>query len=236
MVGASIQTDINRLLGLRFSQPSRSHCRGTRRSQALGLRLFVSDKCLGLVEALGEFYADAQWPRCVVHLYRNVFTVVPRGKMKEEVAMLKAIHAREGRQAAWEKAQAVVEKLVSMRLGEAAPVVRDGVDETLSCMSFPREHWLRVRSNNMLERIVRTIRRRTRVADNFPDGKSALMLVVGRLRHIAGTRWGTRQYFDMSRMREQTEEEQLAAAKQTGECFWAHGAIPEEDQPTSSKH
>ena len=71
-----------------------------------GVQLFVSDKCLGLVEALGEFYPEAAWQRCMVHWYRNVFTVVPKGKVKEVVAMLKAIHAQEDRQAARDKAGA----------------------------------------------------------------------------------------------------------------------------------
>ena len=84
--------------------------------------------------------------------------------------MLKAIHAQEDRQAARDKAQAVVEKLESMRLAKAATIVREGVDETLSYMTFPREHWTRIRTNNVLERIMREIRRRTRVVGNFPDG------------------------------------------------------------------
>ena len=45
-----------------------------------GVRLVVSDKCLGLVEALGEFFPEAKWQRCVVHWYRNVFTAVPKGE------------------------------------------------------------------------------------------------------------------------------------------------------------
>ena len=155
-----------------------------------GVRLIVSDKCLGLVEAAGEFYPDATWQRCMVHWYRNVMSVVPRSKVKEVMAMLKAIHAQEDRQAARDKAGLVSEKLDAMRLSQAATVVRDGVDETLSYMAFPREHWTRIRTNNVLERIMREIRRRTRVVGNFPDGKSALMLVAARLRHIAGTRWG----------------------------------------------
>src|SRR5262249_51650283 len=97
-----------------------------------GVRLFVSDKCLGLVEALGEFYPDAAWQRCMVHWYRNVMSVVPKGKVKEVVAMLKAIHAQEDRQAARDKAGLVAEKLGTMRLGQAATIVREGVDETLS--------------------------------------------------------------------------------------------------------
>jgi transposase-like protein len=51
---------------------------------------------------------------------------------------------------------------------------------------------------------MREIRRRTRVVGAFPDGHSALMLVAARLRHVAGTRWGTRKYLDMERLIERT--------------------------------
>jgi len=53
---------------------------------------------------------------------------------------------------------------------------------------------------------MREIRRRTRVVGSFPDGKSALMLVAARLRHIAGTKWGTRRYLNMNRLQEQIRE------------------------------
>ena len=172
-----------------------------------GVRLLVSDKCLGLVEAVGEFYPEATWQRCMVHWYRNVMSVVPKNKLKEVMAMLKAIHAQEDRQAARDKASLVAEKLDTLRLAQAAKVVREGVDETLSYMAFPREHWTRIRTNNVLERIMREIRRRTRVVGNFPDGKSAVMLVAARLRHIAGTRWGKRVYLDMERLREVKQTE-----------------------------
>jgi putative transposase len=186
----------------------RSFLRHLKQRGLSGVRLVTSDKCVGLVEAVGEFYPEASWQRCMVHWYRNVMSVVPKGKVKEVVAMLKAIHAQEDRQAARDKAAAVAEKLDAVRLGQAATIVRTGVDETLSYMEFPREHWTRIRTNNVLERIMREIRRRTRVVGNFPDGKSALMLVAARLRHIAGTKWGRRIYLDMDRLR---EVEQAAA-------------------------
>ena len=170
-----------------------------------GAQLITSDKCLGLVEALGEFFPEAAWQRCTVHFYRNVLKDVPRGKSRDVAAMLKAVHAQEDVGAAREKAEAVGEKLRTMRLAAAAKCFSDGVEETLSYMSFPREHWTRVRSNNMLERIMKEIRRRTRVVGAFPDGRSALMLVAARLRHIAGTKWGTRRYLDMDRLH-QVEE------------------------------
>ncbi len=133
----------------------RSFLRHLKERGLTGVRLIVSDKCLGLVEAVAEFYPQAAWQRCMVHWYRNVMSVVPKGKVKEVVAMLKAIHAQEDRQAARSKAQAVVEKLEALRLGQAATIVRGGLDETLSYMSFPREHWTRIRTNNVLERIMR---------------------------------------------------------------------------------
>ena len=168
-----------------------------------GPQLMVSDKCQGLVEALGEFYPDCRWQRCVVHWYRNVLTDVPRGKSKEVIAMLKAIHAQEDREAARKKAEDVVLKLKTMKLEKASRVVAEGVEETLQYMQFPREHWLRIRTNNPLERLMREIRRRTRVVGAFPDGRSALMLVAARLRHVASTRWGTRRYLDMDRLKDQ---------------------------------
>lgn len=172
-----------------------------------GVRLVVGDKCLGLVESLADFYPDADWQRCAVHFYRNVWSLVPKSKVGAVAAMLKAIHAQEDREAALAKVDAVVEKLEGMKLREAAACVREGAEETLRYMKFPREHWRSLRTNNPLERIMREIRRRTRVVGAFPDGNSALMLVAARLRHVAGTKWGTRRYMDMDRLREQDREE-----------------------------
>ncbi len=177
-----------------------------------GVRLFVSDKCLGLVESVGEIYPEAKWQRCVVHWYRNVRTAVPSGKVKEVAAMLKAIHAQEDLEAARQKAAAVVIKLREMKLGKAAEMVAVGVEETLCYMNFPREHWRNLRTNNPLERVIREVRRRTRVVGAFPDGQSALMLVAARLRHIAGTKWGNKRYLDMGRLREAAAADRGAAA------------------------
>ena len=162
-----------------------------------GTQLFISDKCLGVVETLGEIFPEARWQRCVVHFYRNIFSVVPTGKVKLVAAMLKAIHAQEDLISAREKASAVVRKLREMKLPKAAEKVETGVEETLSYMHFPREHWMKIRTNNGLERLMREIRRRTRVVGSFPDGHSALMLVCARLRHVASSNWGLKRYLNM---------------------------------------
>ena len=168
-----------------------------------GVQLVISDACLGLVESVAEFYPDARWQRCIVHFYRNVFSHVPATKVREVAAMLKAIHAQEDHEAAQAKAADVVAKLRAQRLKKAAELVEEYVGETLTYYGFPDPHWRRLRTSNPLERIIREIRRRTRVVGAFPDGQSALNLAAARLRHIAGTRWSTRRYLDMTPLRYQ---------------------------------
>jgi transposase-like protein len=168
--------------------------------------LIISDKCIGLIESLDDYYPDAKWQRCAVHFYRNVFSVVPRGRMKEVAAMLKAIHAQEGVEEAREKAAAVAGKLEKMKLYKAAEKIRGGIDETLSYYAFPAEHRRHIWTNNPLERIMREIRRRSRVVGCFPDGNSALMLAAARLRYVAGTKWGTRRYMNMGHLDELKKE------------------------------
>ena len=165
-----------------------------------GVKLIVGDKCLGMLEAVGEVYPEAKYQRCIVHFYRNVFSVVPRSKVKLVSKMLKAIHAQESKAAALAKARDVADALRSMKLKEAAKKVEDSVEETLAYTSFPFEHWTRIRTNNVIERLNREIRRRTRVVGSFPDGNSALMLVCARLRHVAGTQWGNKKYMNMKHL------------------------------------
>ena len=165
-----------------------------------GVRLFVSDKCLGLIESLAQFYPSASWQRCAVHFYRNVWTAVPTTKVRAVAAMLKAIHAQEDLEAAKAKAVLVAAKLREMKLAKAAELVATGIEETLQYFQFPSEHWRSLRTNNPLERLMREIRRRTRVVGAFPDGNSALILVAARLRHVVGTLWGRKRYMDMTRL------------------------------------
>jgi putative transposase len=179
-----------------------SFLRYLKRRGLKGVKLFISDKNLGLFESLHEFYPKALWQRCIVHFYRNVFTMVPNGKIGEVAAMLKAIHAQEDHEAAKRKSQDVIEKLDKMKLKKASELVKEGIEETLTYMKFPREHRRRLRTNNPLERILREVRRRTRVVGAFPDGESALMLVGARLRYISSKKWGRMRYMNMDLLKD----------------------------------
>jgi len=104
------------------------------------------------------------------------------------------------------------EEQIQEHLGEMA---RSTVEETLTYYAFPDKHHRQIRTNPGApgERIMREIRRRSRVVGCFPDGKNALMLAAARLRHIAGTKWGTRRYMNMDRRKELKQEQQAAKEK-----------------------
>ena len=93
-----------------------------------------------------------------------------------------------------------VAELRAMKLKEAAKKVEDGIEETLTYCDFPSEHWTRIQTNNVIERLNQEIRRRARVVGTFPDGNSALMLVCARLRHVTGTQWGNKKYMNMKHL------------------------------------
>ena len=171
-----------------------------------GVRMMISDACLGLVESIAEVFPDADWQRCAVHFYRNVFSHVPRGKMREVAAMLKAIHAQESREAAESKSKDVINKLKAMKLKSAAELVEKSIHETFAYYAYPPQHWLKIKTNNPMERLLKEARRRTKVVGAFPHGNSALMLVAARLRHVSSTNWGTRKYMNMKLLNEMDQE------------------------------
>lgn len=128
-----------------------------------GIEQFTSDKHLGFLESASEVFPDVKWQRCTVHFFRNVFTKVPRNKFAAVAALLKATYAQEDREATLAKVKDVERKLREMKLNSAADMYAKGVGETLTYLEFPSQHWRNIRTNNILERLNREIRRRTRV-------------------------------------------------------------------------
>ena len=170
----------------------------TRRIEDVGEIPWGAGVSAGMVGSIAEVFPEARYQKCTVHFYRNALAKVPKTKRPQVAAMLKAIHAMESREASSAKAESAADELGSMRIGEAAKVVREGFAETLTYCEMPRGHWRRIRTNNAVERLNREIRRRTRVVGTLPDGKSALMLVAARLKYVADGEWGSRRYLDVS--------------------------------------
>lgn len=104
--------------------------------------------------------------------------------------MLKVIHAQ-----GCKKAKAVVEKLRSIKLKDAAKKVGNGIEETLTYCKSPSDHWTHIR-----EQFNREIHRRTRVVGSFLDGNSAFMLVCAQLRHVVSTQCRNKKYINMKHL------------------------------------
>ena len=172
-----------------------------------GVRLIVGDKCAGLMSVIQEVFPESLYQRCMVHFMRNILCDVPRSRGKEVGNMLKAIFAQEDGDACRRKAAEIVEKLRGTKLKSAAKVLESGIEEVLTYTRFPHEHWLKIRSNNGLERMNREIRRRTNSVGVFPDGNSALMPVCARLRYVSSTDWGTKKYLNMEHLYTMEREE-----------------------------
>ena len=165
-----------------------------------GVRLIISECLRGLVRALRSSTprppGSAAW---CIGIATSSATCPEEGEGDGGDAQ--GDPCRGGHAAARQKASSGREVGV-MRLAKAAQLVAwRGGDAII--LGFPREHWTRIRTNNVLERIMREIRRRTRVVGAFPDGQSAVMLVAARLRHIAGTAWSTKRYLNIELLKEQ---------------------------------
>lgn len=145
-----------------------------------GVRLVVSDAHLGLREAIKKTFVGASWQRCRVHFMRNVLSRVPRRQQPVVAALVKTIFA----QSSLEEARTQV-RWVVVQLRKAAPAVADELeasqDDVLAYMTTPPEHWTKLHSTNVLERLNREIGRRTRLVGIFPSPASLLRLVTALL-------------------------------------------------------
>ena len=172
-----------------------------------GVRLVTGDRCAGLVAAVNELLPGARYQRCMVHFERNILAKVNPKNRDWAADALKAIFSMESRDKALEKAESVAKDMEARKLREAAKCLREGIGETTTYLldDYPREHRRRIRTNNMIKRLNREIRRRTRVVGSFPDGRSALMLICARVRYVTSSEWSTRRYLDMSRLGENVQ-------------------------------
>ena len=167
-----------------------------------GVRLVVGDRCAGLVATVNSMLPDARYQRCTVHFMRNVLSRVSRKHAAWAAGALKAVFAMESRDAALRKAEDVAAQMESRGLKAAASCLREGIGESTTYLldDYPVEHRRRIRTNNMIERLNREIRRRIRVVGSFPDGRSALMLICARIRYVTANDWSSRRYLNMSRL------------------------------------
>ena len=151
-----------------------------------GVRLVVGDRCAGLVATVNSMLPDAGYQRYMVHFMRNVLSKTSPTHREWASAAPKAVFAMESRESALAKAETVATEMEGRRLKAAANCLGEGIRETTTYLlpGYPVGRRRRIRTNNMIERPNREIRRRTRVVGGFPDGDRALMLVCAHISYV----------------------------------------------------
>ena len=172
--------------------------RSLRKRGLTGVKLFVGDQLPPLAPSIAALYPGADYQHCVLQFYRRVLALVPLANLPAVEDLLKTIHSAADRRAARARAAQVVAALRAMQLPAVAAAVAEDVEQTLRYYAFVPAHWRDLRSNSLLNRIMREIRKRARAVDSFSDGQSAVFLVSARLRYIAATRWAKRYRMEMN--------------------------------------
>jgi putative transposase len=180
--------------------------RGLKKRGLKGVQLVISDAHGGLKEAINAVFAGASWQRCRVHFMRNVLAHIPKGDKAMVAAAVRTIFAQPNREAAGQQLQYVAEKL-QPTWPKAAQVLLAGEQDVLAYMTFPKEHWTRIYSTNILERLNKEIKRRIKVVEIFPDVPSVIRLVGTLLAEIDDEWQVGRRYFSKESMRKLKEPE-----------------------------
>jgi transposase-like protein len=150
-----------------------------------GVRLFISDAHEGLKAARKAVFPSVPWQRCQFHLQQNAQAYVPKQEMRKEVAAaIRGIFNAPNEA----EAKRLLDQLLE-RYEKSAPRLvawaEQNIPEGLTVLQFPADHWRRIRTSNVLERVNKEIRRRTRVATIFPNENSCLRLVSAVLMEIS---------------------------------------------------
>jgi len=152
-----------------------------------GVRLVISDQHAGLVAALRRCFQGAAHQRCRVHFARNLLALIPKSHKDMVAALFRTIFAQPDRDAvcaAWEE----VRNQLVKTFPKVGPLMDAAKTEVLAFTAFPKAHWIKIWSNNPLERINKEIKRRSRVVGIFPN-EAAVIRLVGAVLADAHDEW-----------------------------------------------
>lgn len=165
-----------------------------------GVRLVVSDDHEGIKAAISGELPGVEWQRCVVHFERNVLSSVPSSSVAGVAQDLKAIFKVRRHKTA----EALAEEFVSLyerSYPKAVSVFEAGIEDALSYLRYPGSHHARIRTTNMLERLFKEVKRRTRVVGVFPSETSASTLAT-EIALRSSEEWALKRYLTIATLEE----------------------------------
>lgn len=152
-----------------------------------GVRLVISDAHKGLVTAIGSILTGAAWQRCSVHFLRNVMGKVSKQAQGMVIAAVQTIFKQPDRKAADEQLQRIADTLRKQH-PVVARMIEEAQEEILAYMAFPKDHWTKIHSTNLLERLNREIGRRADVVGIFPN-QAAVVRLIGMVLAEQNDEW-----------------------------------------------
>ena len=149
-----------------------------------GVKLVISDAHCGLTKAIRRQLQGSVWQRCRVHFARNLLQCVPKAHQGMVTAALRSVFAQESAEEIESRWDDLAASLAE-RFPKAAALMHEAKEDVLahSCgedfvyRPFPRDHWRKIWSTNLLERVNEEIKRRTNVVGIFPNDAAITRLV-----------------------------------------------------------
>lgn len=188
-----------------------------------GVEVVTSDAHDGLVDALREQFQGAMWQRCQVHMRRNILGKAPRHLQEEIEEYLEGIFEASDREEAREEFEAFEEEF-GEKAEECVETLRDGFEDVTAVLGLPEKYRKRIRSTNMVERLIEEVRRREKVIRIFPNKDSAWRYagavlveihedwITSKRRYLDMTEyeeWKAKNRFETVKENESEEEEQM---------------------------
>lgn len=162
-----------------------------------GVKLFISDAHEGLKAARRAVFPSIPWQRCQFHLQQNAQSYLPKQELKKKVATdIRNIFTAPSE----DDAKRLLSQLLENYEKSAPRLVawaEENIPEGFTVFKFPLEHWCKIRTSNVLERINKEIRQRTRVVSIFPNDTSCLRLVSAVLMEISDDWENAQKYLTM---------------------------------------
>jgi putative transposase len=198
VVGFTIQGQRELLVGDSESEQHWGELFASLKDRGLkGVKLIVSDAHGGIRAAIKRHFQGAAWQRCRVHFKREMGRTVSYKKLKELNQDLASVFAPAEREECRRRAEEMAIKWERLSPA-AAKMLREGLDDCLTVLSFPEHHRKKLASTNLLENIMKRLKKRTRVVGVFPNRASCDRLIGAQLMELHES-WLTEEkaYFNM---------------------------------------
>lgn len=148
-----------------------------------GVKLLVSDAHSGIIAAATRHLQGVAWQRCQVHFKRELLKKVSYKRAGELMADVKAVFKGEEVAECLRRAEEMAIKWEAQS-PRVAKMLREGLGDCLTVMAFPADHRTRLTSTNMLESLMKRLKKRTQVVGVFPNKASCDRLIGAQLMEV----------------------------------------------------